>query len=1034
MNYECRNQGCQPARPGWTALIKLGLLWLFAMLGSGLPAQATERWAGLRDAVFQNYTQAQGLPNSIATAIVEDADGFLWVGTQNGLSRWDGYRFRTYQPNPAEPRSLPDNWVTALHKDGAGQLWIGTSSGGLARYDARDDHFINYRVGGQGLSHMAVNALAQDDAAGLWIGTGGGLDRLDLASGAITPQGRKELPAAPVFSLLRLRSGALLVGMGSGLYRRNGPDQPFHRVTLQGGQEGQDGQIAVHSLFEDALGQVWIGTRHNGVFRLGKNDVVAQQFSGRGDAHRVLQHSWVYAIGAAGPEEVWIGTYGQGVLAVDLRDDSYRRIRHDPALASSLAGDIIFAIFADRSGAIWLGSQRGVSRHDGQQKLVSTVFGDSRRSGGIRGADLFSVYTHSDGRIWLGLQGQGVDIIDPERNVIQHVVADADQADSALPVDHVFDFAEAANGDMFVATGRGLFRVNAAGSRVQRISIAGRPPAASTYRLLRLGDELWVGGRDDGIWVLPSGGGAVRHIDADQLSDGRITALYADAGNAVWIGSRNGLNRLDLHNGKITRSLPDKNNGKALAAGLVSSIMRDRKGRLWVATLGGGIHVLRKEQPGLLHFDRIGREQGLPSMNVDALLLDGSGKIWATTADGIVALDPDSLAMRIFHQADGLAINGYWVGSGSRTAQGELLYGGEGGLTVLRPTEAQSREYQPPLVVTAIQLGGKPVASARYNHAGQRTALEVGNSADSLTVEFAALDFTAPERIVYRYRLDGFDADWISTDALRRFASYTNLAPGQYSLLVQAADRNGNWSRHTLNLPVVVIPAWYQTLWVRALLVALALAVLVSVVQVRTALLRQRQRALEQQVEERTLVLEQTAQELRTANERLFQLATIDSLTGCANRHHFIERARDYLALMERTSQPLALLIMDLDGFKQVNDRYGHPFGDEVLRATVKAAQLTIRSTDMLGRMGGEEFAVLMPDTDRDGAWRLAERVRVAIAAAEVCSGEIRLHPTVSIGLAMRAAGEQFDGLYVRTDVALYAAKEAGRNRTVMAS
>jgi diguanylate cyclase (GGDEF)-like protein len=125
---------------------------------------------------------------------------------------------------------------------------------------------------------------------------------------------------------------------------------------------------------------------------------------------------------------------------------------------------------------------------------------------------------------------------------------------------------------------------------------------------------------------------------------------------------------------------------------------------------------------------------------------------------------------------------------------------------------------------------------------------------------------------------------------------------------------------------------------------------------------------------------------------------------------------------------------MDLDGFKQVNDRYGHPFGDEVLRATVKAAQLTIRSTDMLGRMGGEEFAVLMPDTDKEGAWRLAERVRLAIAAAEVSSGEIRLHPTVSIGLAMRAAGEQFDALYVRTDVALYAAGEAGRNRTVMAS
>lgn len=1030
MNRECLTKGCRLAQLRLGLVLELGLLWLLAVFGIVVPVHAAERWAGLRDAVFQNYTQAQGLPNSIATAIVEDAEGFLWVGTQNGLSRWDGYRFRTYQPNPAQPNSLPDNWVTALQRDGAGQLWIGTSAGGLARYDGRKDEFVNYRVGNTGLSHMAVNALAQDGDRGVWLGTGGGLDRLDLATGVITPQGRKELPAAPVFSLLGLRNGALLVGTRAGLYRRAAPDQPFQRVDLQG-PLGE--QMAVHSMFEDALGQVWIGTRHNGVFRLGKNDVVAQQFMGNGEARHVLEHSWIYAIGAAGPDEVWIGTYGQGVLAVDLRDDSYKRIRHDPALASSLAGDIIFAIFTDRSGAIWLGNQRGVSRHDGQQKLVSTVFGDSRRAGGIRGADLFAVYTHSDGRVWLGLQGQGVDIIDPERNQIQHVVADPEHGDTALPVDHVFDFAEAENGDVFVATGRGLFRVNAAGTQVRRISIAGRSDAASTYRLLRLGNDLWVGGRDDGIWLLPLAGGAVRHIDSSQLSDGRITALYADAGSALWIGSRYGLNRLDLHNGVITRSLPDKNQPYALAAGLVSSITRDRKGRLWVGTLGGGIHVLRVERRDLLRFERIGREQGLPSMNVDALLLDGSGKIWATTADGIVALDPDSLAVRIFHQADGVAINGYWVGSGSRTAQGELLYGGEGGLTVLRPNEAQSRDYQPPLVVTAIQLGGKPVASALYNQTGQRTALEVANSSDSLTVEFAALDFTAPERIAYRYRLDGFDADWIPTDALRRFATYTNLTPGRYSLMVQAADRNGNWSRHTLNLPIVVIPAWYQTLWLRALLVLLTLALVVSVVQARTAFLRQRQRALEQQVEERTLVLEHTAQELRSANERLFLLATTDSLTGCANRHHFIERAREYLALMERTSQPLAMLIMDLDGFKQVNDRYGHPFGDEVLRAAVRAAQLTIRSTDMLGRMGGEEFAVLMPDTDKDGAWRLAERIRLAIAAAEVTSGEISMHPTVSIGLAMRAAGEQFDVLYVRTDVALYAAKEAGRNRTVMA-
>lgn len=279
-----------------------------------------------------------------------------------------------------------------------------------------------------------------------------------------------------------------------------------------------------------------------------------------------------------------------------------------------------------------------------------------------------------------------------------------------------------------------------------------------------------------------------------------------------------------------------------------------------------------------------------------------------------------------------------------------------------------------------------------------------------------------PEQNRFAYRLEGFDVRWTETDATRRLATYTNLPPGDYTLRLRASDREGVWTERTMPLRLRVLPAWHQRLWFRLLLVTLCALTIVVLVRWRTAHLRRRQRELERQIVDRT-------SDLSAANERLTQLAQVDTLTGCASRRHFLDRTGELIQLAGRHDLPLSLAVLDLDDFKHVNDTWGHPGGDAVLAAAGQILRQHVRLSDHLGRIGGEEFALLMPHTTAAGAHLLADRIRYALSDAVVTVEDGAIQITASFGIAEMRADEDYDALYARADAALYAAKHAGRNR-----
>jgi diguanylate cyclase (GGDEF)-like protein len=311
---------------------------------------------------------------------------------------------------------------------------------------------------------------------------------------------------------------------------------------------------------------------------------------------------------------------------------------------------------------------------------------------------------------------------------------------------------------------------------------------------------------------------------------------------------------------------------------------------------------------------------------------------------------------------------------------------------------------------------------AQVNQATATAPLTVPPDANSLAVEFAALDYTAPERNHYAYRLDGFDRDWTETDANRRLAIYTNLPPGNYVLRLRGSNRAGVWAERERTLPIRVLPAWYQRLWLKLVGGVLLLLGVAMIVRWRTRYLRRRQADLERQIAERTT-------DLRAANERLGHLALTDPLTGCANRRHFLALAEDQIGAARRGGRPLCLAILDLHDFKADNDRHGHPGGDAVLEMAGILLLDHLREGDAAGRIGGEEFAILMPDTAIADARLFADRLREAIATARITVDGLSIGVSVSMGVAELCDDEDFGRLYARADTGLYAAKQAGRNR-----
>ena len=694
----------------------IGLLALLLALAP-LSSEAAA-WT-VADTVFAHVADDNELPNAASPfALAEDGNGFLWEGSDDGLARYDGHGFRAYTADPNRAGSLPDSMIVALHTDVRGRLWIGTSAGGLAWYDNSDDRFVRYPSAPHGLSSPSIAAIADDGVRGLWIGSEGGLDRIEFASGRVehVPLGdiSRRLPHRAVRDILVSRTGALWVATDRGLLFRPPGSRSFSALRLPLGR----GEVAdISRLFEDDSGRLWVGTATNGAYLAERGVRVIHETQGTAAtvAMSTLETEHVTSIVQGSPSEVWLGTIGDGIVAVDTQTLRTRRIRHDSMVPTSLLDDTVRVLYRDRSGLVWSGTDRSLS-YTVAESAVSTVFGPSSNPASLTDPNVVAILPLPSGRVWVGLDKNGVDVFSPRGKRIGGLRPDPRRPYAAIVSGQMYALARDAS-HVYLGTVQGLYQASLDGRRVARMTVAGRDPGAQVTTLLANAGILWFGG-PDGIWnVRPTASGtnvALAGPSSAQLTDRRVTALALGPQQSMWIGTRNGLNRYDLRKHTLER-FKQGTGSASMSSGFIACLVMDSMGRLWVGTQGGGIDIVdRPGARGTTRFHRMSSADGLPSANVDMLLEDGLGRMWASTDGGLAVIDERTLKVRALGRADGVAITGYWWHSGARTSEGELLFGGLGGMTVVRPRQLSDWNYRPPIVFTDIRVGGKSIPSSRF--------------------------------------------------------------------------------------------------------------------------------------------------------------------------------------------------------------------------------------------------------------------------------------------------------------------------------
>jgi len=1006
------------------------LWWWVAAL---LAAQAT--WA--EPIEFRRVPVPDDVPAHLVTAFAEDADGFLWIGTQGGLVRFDGTAFRVFAA-AEEEGSLGGSYVRCLLPARDGRLFVGTFGGGLSVFDPESERFEVYRHDPADPGSLAgdrVEGLAEDREGAIWAATSEGLDRLHPASGKIEhfrhdaadPQ---SLADDRTRALLVRRDGSLWVGSRDGLQRWLGGDR-FARVASD--REDADslaGQI-VGKLFEDSAGRLWIGTAEEGAAVL-LPDGRLERLRPRPASPQGLSHFWVYGFAEIGPGELWIATFGGGIDVVDPQTRRIvERLGADPNLPSALPGDRIGALLRDRAGLAWVGTWgQGLLLHDPAARAFRALRASPNLPEGLSHGAAVRALERRNGEIWVGTNGNGVDVFSPDWRLLRGYRPG--KQDGALEDGAVTCLAEGPDGSLWVATLDGtLHRQRPGQSSFEKMNTSQGLPGGQIRALTFAPDGTLWAGSSEGLARIGTQGEikAYRHRpdDPTSISGNAVEAIAYDAAGRLFLGTDNGLNYFDPQRGKARVFHHQPQDPFSLPNEWVPDLLLASDGRFWVGTHGGAVILDWPSEGGEPRFESVAEKLGEKPRPVESMIEDEDGRIWLGPR---LRVDPKTWKATSFGPADGCSLRTFFIASRYRRRDGSLLFGSPEGLLVVDPARLAPWRFEPKVVATALRVDGRSLPGASRR---RQLVLEPGRKAFSL--DFAALDFTAPERNRYRYQLAGYEMGWQEADAAHRTLTYTNLRPGEYRLHVLGSNRAGAFSRNAYELNLRVLPAFYQTRLFEVLAAALLLTGAFGIYRLRLYQLEKRSQALELLIKERT-------SELESAYRRIEEASLKDPLTGLHNRRFLDEVLESDLKLSRRRLKDgaggadLVFLLLDLDHFKAVNDTWGHAAGDAVLVETGRRLKENLRTTDYLVRWGGEEFLAVLRFIDRADAAVLAEKLRLAIAAEkfELPNGE-KLAKTASIGFAAYPGigkdGEEADWEKVldAADQALYEAKNKGRNQ-----
>lgn len=751
------------------------------------------------DYYFRHYQVENGLSHNTVMCSAQDGQGFLWLGTKDGLNRFDGTSFKIFRRNEDDSTTIGNDYIRYLYKDPSDQLFAGTQRG-LYQYHARTESFTHIASSGT----KTIKEILSDGHGHLWY----------IAEGALVRQDEKRntvrlFPVEKGFwasSMCVAADGSFWIATGDGFLKKYDAAKEAFTTYDVFGKAAAAATRWIEKIYATTDGKLLIGTAARGVLSF---DIASSSFapviSQNGDGTGIF----VRDILAYGPHEYWFATES-GLFIYNGLTGGISNLKKNYRNPYALSDNAVYTLCKDKEGGLWAGTFfGGVNYYERHHSLFKKYFPDYTPQT-ISGNAVREIVKDKHGNLWVGTEDAGLNKISTDGS-ITHFMPDGTR------------------------TGLAYYNV---------------------HGLLAVDDELWVGTFEHGLDVLniPSGK-VVRHYDAGRgpgdLKSNFVFSLFQTKGGEILAGTTAGVFRYNKRlnsfspvpaltgytydiledgngvwwsatiadgvkffiprTGKQGSFTHDPENKESIGNNMVNSLAEDKAGNLWLATEGGGLCQLSADRK---RTKRYTTKNGLPSNFVFKVLQDNRGKLWITTSQGLVQLDPQTGTFKTFTSANGLLNDQFNYNSGYKDETGRLFFGSVKGLISFDPGELPTDRFVPPVVFTGFQINNKEALIGEKKALPQSIVytdkLDLPHDQSSFSIDFAALSFTAPQMNRYAYKMDGLNADWTYLEKNRK-VYFTDLAPGRYLFRVKSANSSGVWNPKETTLSVTILPPWWNS-------------------------------------------------------------------------------------------------------------------------------------------------------------------------------------------------------------------------------